>query len=159
MLSHPQNSGSSSARRARKRRVGLTAYQEHHLKEKLRVFTCSEPWVEAQFRSTDDVDQDGTPIHYRYHDPHVFPPGGSKTAMVRCPRCGVITPPNAIEHGACLDHADHRGWGPSPSAVAIQGLQMMNLRLQEPELPPEDSASLRREIETHLEGEKRAQQL
>src|SRR5579859_1065622 len=32
----------------------------------------------------------GTPILYRYHDPHVFPPGGAKTAMVRCPQCGVM---------------------------------------------------------------------
>ena len=157
MLSHSRDSGSSPARKTKKRRVGLTAYQEDRLKQQLRRSTCSEPWVEAQIKSSRDVDQNGNPILYRYHDPHVYPPGGSKTAMVRCPRCGVMTPPNALEHGACLDHAEHEGWGLSPSALAIQGLQLMNLRLEEPELPPEDSAALRREIEAW--NEKRGQQL
>lgn len=145
MLARPEDSRTPSARRAR-RRVGLSAYQEQRLKDRLRPQVCSEPWLEAQFKSADDVDETGQPILYRFHDPHVFPPGGPKTAMVRCSRCGVFVPPNALEDGVCLDHAAHEGWGPSPSAVAIRGLQMFNLRMADAELPPEDTASLRAEI-------------
>lgn len=145
MLAHPSDPG-SPLRNLPKSRVGLTVYEEDRLKRRLRRRTCSEPWVEAQIKTCHDVDQNGTEIIYRYHDPHVYPPGGAKTAMIRCPACGAFNPPNAIEHGRCLDHADHRGWGPSPSAVAIQGLQRFNLRMEEPELPPEDVKSLRKEI-------------
>lgn len=145
MLTRPDDSRLPSARG--KRRVGLSAYQEQRLKEQLRPSLCSEPWLEAQFKSADDVDEAGTPILYRYHDPHVFPPGGAKTAMVRCPLCGILVPPNTIEHDACLDHAPHDGWGPSPSAVAIRALQWFNLRMEDPELPPEDVESLRAEID------------
>jgi len=159
MLAYP--SDPSSPLRKLPRRTGLTAFEENRLKQRLRRVTCSEPWVEAQIKGTDDVDQDGRRILYRYHDPHVFPPGGADTAMVRCPTCGVMTPPNAMEHGRCLDHADHRGWGPSPSAVAIQALQMLNLRMEMPELPPEDVPSLRKEIRRFEKRQKRkrAQQL
>ena len=144
MLAHPSDPGSLP--RQPRRRVGLTVYQEDRFKERLRPITCSEPWVEAQFKTAHDVDQSGSSITYRYRDPHVYPPGGASTAMIRCPACGAFNPPNAIEHGRCLDHADHRGWGPSPSAVAIQALQMFNLRMEQAELPPEDVKSLRKEI-------------
>ena len=148
MLARSDDSRLPFARKA-KRRVGLSAYQEQRFKDELRPTVCSEPWLEAQFKSADDTDEAGQAILYRYHDPRVFPPGGAKTAMVRCPLCGVFVPPNTLEHDACLDHARHEGWGPSPSAVAIRGLQMFNLRLEGPELPPEDVPSLRKEIEQY----------
>jgi hypothetical protein len=148
MVAHPHNS-KSGKRPRRKRRVGLTTHQERELKDTLRPHTCSEPWVEAQFVSANDTDKHGRAILYRYHDTRVYPPGGPATAMVRCTVCGVFNPPNAMEDGQCLDHADeaeHGGWGPSPSALAIGALQMRNLRLEELELEPEDSRSLRRQI-------------
>ena len=150
MLARSDDSRLPSARKL-KRRVGLSAYQEQRLKDELRPSVCSEPWLEAQFKSADDTDETGQPILYRYHDPHVYPPGGAKSAMVRCPLCGVFVPPNTLEHGACLDHARHEGWGPSPSAVAIRGLQMFNLRMEDPELPPEDVEALRAEIQAFQE--------
>jgi hypothetical protein len=146
MLARPDDSRLPSARKP-KRRVGLSAYQEQRLKDELRPEVCSEPWLEAQFKCADDTDETGQAILYRYHDPHVFPPGGAKTTMLRCPLCGVFVPPNTLEHGACLDHARHEGWGPSPSAAAIRGLQLFNLRMEDPELPPEDVEALRAEIE------------
>src|SRR4051794_28644413 len=104
-----------AGKRRKARRTGLSRHEEARLRKQLRRTAPSEPWVEAQFKEVGDVDARGRPIVCRYHDPHVFPPGGADTAMVRCPRCGVFTPPNAIENGACLDHASHDGWGPSPS--------------------------------------------
>lgn len=131
------------------RRTGLSRVEEARLREQLRRQAPSEPWVDAQIKQREDVDSSGRPIVCRYHDPHVFPPGGRDTAMVRCPRCGVFTPPNASENGVCLDHARHDGWGPSPSAVTIAMLQMWNLRMFETELEPEDNASLLKEIRRH----------
>jgi len=131
---------------SKRRRTGLSRVEEARLREQLRGQCPSEPWVEAQFKQIRDVDADGRAVVCRYHDPHVFPPGGDATAMVRCPRCGVLTPPNAFEHGACLDHARHDGWGSSPSAVTIRQLQFYNLRMEESPLEPEDEASLRKEI-------------
>jgi hypothetical protein len=133
-----------------KRRVGR--HEEQRLKERLRKSAPSEPWVEAQIKAIEDVTEDGTAIIYRYHDPCVFPPGGQQTAMVRCPKCGVFTPPNTIEHGACLDHACHDGWGPSPSAVAITKAAQRKLRNTQLELLPEDTRSLRNEIAAWLES-------
>jgi hypothetical protein len=141
-----RKSGSKSDRK-RRRPVGLTHYQEEQIKRDLRLTTPSEPWVEAQFRTVLDSDTDGTDIVYRYRDPHAFPPGGAETLMVRCDECGVFNPPNAIEHGNCLDHANHDGWGPSPSAIAIQALRKFNLELEAIELLPEDTRSLEREIQ------------
>lgn len=155
---HPENpdSGSSSARPPKPRkRVGLSRFAEERLKQKLRRTTCSEPWVEAQFVSVTDRDKDRSSILYRYHDAKIYPPGGQETAMIRCPVCGVFTPPGAIEHGKCLDHANHEGYGPSPSGLAFQALQFYNLHVEESvELAPEDAASLRREIQNHLSRRK-----
>jgi hypothetical protein len=131
---------------SRKRRVGLSRFGETALRIRLRKMVPSEPWLEAQIKSSFDF-IDGQRVIYRYHDSSVFPPGGTRTKMVRCPRCGVFNPPNAIEHGACLDHARHDAWGPSPSALAFRRLQAMNAVIEEPELPPEDLASLKKEIE------------
>ena len=141
------SAGRSCARRGkRKRRAGLSMVAEARLRGQLRREAPSEPWVDAQFRSVVDLDADGRAIVCYYHDPHVFPPGGKQTAMVRCPICGVFTPPNGFEKGACLDHAEHDHWGPSPSAVTIRALQFYNLRIEEADLPPEDERSLLREI-------------
>lgn len=145
MRPKPHHSGSKSLGK-RRRAVGLSAYQEALLKRELRLTTPSEPWVEAQFKTVSDTDTDGADIVYRYRDPHAFPPGGAQTAMVRCAECGVFNPPNAIEHDNCLDHANHEGWGPSPSAIAIAALRKLNLELEILDLLPEDSVSLRREI-------------
>ena len=146
MVAGSRISGSSSGRPRRKRRVGLSAYQERLLKEALRDKTCSEPWVEAQFQSVVDVDDAGKQILYRFHDTRQYPPGEKSTLMVRCKVCGIFNPPNAMERGQCLDHAELGSWGPSPSALAISAMQMFNLRMEESALEPEDSRSLRNEI-------------
>ena len=143
----------SVSRPRRKPRVGLTQYSEALLKEKLRRRCPSEPWVEAQIKTANDTDADGNPILYRYFDTHVFPPGGEKTKMIRCPKCGIFNPPNAMEHGACLDHASHEGWTPSPSALAFVRLQLLNAEIETCELAPEDTASLRREIRQFEESQ------
>jgi len=151
MLPNPQDPGSSSARKRRvrtscRRPVGLTAYREKILKDKLRKSAPSEPWVEAQITTVVDKSPAGAQITYRYHDPHVFPPGGDKTKMIRCPECGILMPPLAFEHGKCLDHARHEGWGPSPSALAIRALQKLHGILEMKNMPPEDVECLRQEI-------------
>lgn len=129
-----------------KRRIGLTVLQEARLRERLRHEVPSEPWLEEQFVNVCEVDGRGKQTIRRVHNPAAFPPGGARTAMVRCPACGVFTPPVALESGKCLDHAEHVGWGPSPSAQAIHGLQFRNLRMAEEPLAPETSAALRKEI-------------
>jgi hypothetical protein len=145
---HPKSSGSgsSSAQLVRPRRVGLNPYQADRLKARLRAASPSEPWVDAQFGTVVDEDEAGRQIIYHFHDPRVFPPGGADTAMIRCPECGILMPPNAFEDGRCLDHATHTGWGPSPSALAIAALERRHLALQFAPLEPEDAVSLRREI-------------
>jgi hypothetical protein len=144
----PHPGSTPAPRRRLPKRVGLTVAKEQRLKRELRLTTCSEPWVEAQIKTVVDRETpSGEPIVYRYHDSKAYPPGGTKTAMRRCPACGVFTPPNSFEHDQCLDHARHDGWGPSPSALAFEKLQIFNLRLEdEVALAPEDVQSLRREI-------------
>lgn len=127
-------------------RSGLSSLQEQRLRQQLRRSAPSEPWVDAQFKTFEDADERGEPVICRCHDPRAFPPGGKHTAMIRCPACGVWTPPNALEQDICLDHSDHEGWGPSPSAVAIRGLQYYHLRIEESELPPETITALKGEI-------------
>jgi hypothetical protein len=143
---------SSSRKLNRTPRVGLAPHEERKLKSKLRRRSPSEPWVEAQIKSSADVTADGLPIVYRYHDPHAFPPGGRQTAMIRCPKCGIFNPPNTFEGGACLDHARHDAWGPSPSAVAIEKFIALNLH-PEVELEPEDVHSLQHEIRQYLKSQ------
>jgi len=139
-----------------RRRVGLNFQREQDLKRKLRQTAPSEPWVEAQIKSAHDIQEGGGEILYRYHDPHVFPPGGAKTKMKRCPRCGVFTPPNAFEQAICLDCADHAdGWGPSPSAVAIERLRMLRFEIPQRRLRGEDTESLLLEIERFNARQKR----
>ena len=131
------------------RRIGLTVLAEARLRDALRRQSPSEPWVEAQFVQILETDEQGLPVVRRKHDTTIFPPGGPRTAMVRCKACGIFTPPTAMEDSLCLDHGDHEHWGPSPSAVAIRGLQYRNLRLPETDLPPDSTAALQREIEEH----------
>ncbi|HWE96312.1 MAG TPA: hypothetical protein VG269_20280 [Tepidisphaeraceae bacterium] len=128
------------------RRNGLSILQESRLRERLRREVPSEPWLEAQFSSFTETDGRGGQSIRRVHNPLAFPPGREQTAMVRCPLCGVFTPPIAFEAGACLDHAEHESWGPSPSALAIRGLQFRNLRMGDAPLLPETTAALRSEI-------------
>jgi hypothetical protein len=112
-------------------RTGLSSLAEARLRRSLRRTAPSEPWVD---------------------NARVFPPGGAQTAMRRCPRCGVFTPPAAFEAGVCLDHAEHGNWGRSPSAVAIAALQHLNLRLIDPPLPSESVTALRAEIARFNKG-------
>ena len=163
-MSSKESSASDSAEAnvQRPRRMGLSHVSEIRLREKLRRRCPSAPWVDAQFKTFTDRDERGQPIVYRYHDASVFPPGGTDTSMVRCPRCGVFTPPNAFENGVCLDHAEpaevleaHLGWGRSPSAVAIAALQFRNLRMIDKPLPPETTAALRSEIRREQKKRKR----
>jgi hypothetical protein len=136
----------SIIRKSGKASIGLVPLAEAQLRRMLRRSVPSEPWVDAQFKNLAGVDDRGAPLIRRIYDPQAFPPGGADTAMIRCPRCGVLTPPVAFERGICLDHAEHSPWGPSPSAIAIAALQHRNLRLADTPLPPESVAALRAEI-------------
>lgn len=127
----------------------MTALQESRLRERLRLEAPSEPWVDAQFYDVCDSDERQTVVVRRRHNPDVFPPGGDLTVMVRCPACGVFTPPVALEGGLCLDHAEHGCWGESPSAQAIRGLQLRNLRMDEVPLKPESLTALQKEVQQY----------
>jgi hypothetical protein len=134
-----------------KRRTGLTPMAEDRLRHELRRRAPSEPWVDAQFYTTERQDDRGETVVSRAFDPTVFPPGGDKTLMVECKICNILTPPYAFESGQCIDHADGGNWGPSPSAVAIRALQWRNLRLTEMELAPESATALQKEMLEHEE--------
>lgn len=149
MPARPRTSALAPKPLNRTPRAGLTPWREARLKEKLRTTTPSEPWVEEQIKSALDLTPTGTAYVYRYHDPAAFPPGGDQTAMVRCPTCNVFTPPHSFEADECLDHADFDAWGPSPSALAIQRLQIFHGKDIYTDLPPDDYRSLEREIERY----------
>lgn len=165
-------------------RVGLKYADEHRIRGKLRgnrgtgdhfvaegqgvclppvnpdtklvcTYWPSEPWIDSTFRQVDDLDADGTPISVRYHDPRVqIPPG-----MIRCPRCGHATPPNAMEGRTCADcrrEWEHERHGPSPSAVAIRAIEY---RFGRPDpvqhdagMLPESTSELAREIRRYEAG-------
>lgn len=94
-----------------KRKVGLTVIEEDKIKSKQRgnpnendEFSLnvraapSEPWVDAQFESLDDVDDDGKIISYRFFRSTVFPPRPPRapaetTKMQHCTACGRMNPP------------------------------------------------------------------
>src|SRR5437763_103153 len=57
--------------------TGLNGVQEQKLKAALRRMCPSEPWVEAQIKTTLKIDFRGKPQSCRHHDPAVFPPGGN----------------------------------------------------------------------------------
>ena len=110
--------------------VGLDAFQEQRLRALLRgngapledrdggllTYTCSEPWVDAQVRSFEDVDADGERIVYRFFDPHAFPPGGPKTGMQRCRGCGRVTPPQNVGSSGHCDDCRYAGMSDSELA-------------------------------------------
>lgn len=138
----------------RPRRTGLSRLTEARLRAKQRRRCPSAPWVDAQFKSIDSTDHRGRPIVCRYHDPSIFPPGGNQTAMIKCPACGVLTPPNAFEAGICMDERkptdsleSHLGWGRSPSALSIEKIRALRQRRPTLSLRPESTAALKQEIE------------
>ncbi len=145
---------------AEPRRVGLARSTESRLREKLRTCCPSSPWIDAQFTSTVFTDDQGLKVICRQHDPSVFPPGQEKTLMVRCPVCGIFTPPYAFERGICLDDLgpqSHLGWGRSPSALAIQRLRTRHAELIDLPLEPESTEALRREIRLAIAKARKAE--
>ncbi len=95
---------------------GLTAWQEHRLRVRLRRSVPTEPWVDAQLATQTFTGRDGKPIAARYHDPRVFPPGGARrTSMRWCRECGRWTPPQAT---SLVEHR-HRRDGPVVSATVV----------------------------------------
>lgn len=124
------------------------------------TFWPSEPWIDSTFRQVDDLDADGTPISVRYHDSRVqLPPG-----MIRCPRCGHATPPNAMEGKRCADcrrEWEHERHGPSPSAMAIRQIEYRCGRpdpvQKDAGMLPEGTSALRREIKRFRKGKWRAE--
>jgi hypothetical protein len=158
MSRNPQVRAAIAAARERQAgAVGLSIAQEQKLKRKLRRICPSEPWVEEQICSKLEIDSRGKPFVRRYHDPHLFPPGGSATRMVRCGRCRVWTPPQALDEGICLDHSEHIGWGRSPSAEMIEKIQFYCTKdkAEQLDLPSESVEALHAEIEQHYEKARR----
>ena len=119
-----------------------------------RTFLPSEAWVDAHFRETDDRSPDGKLIVVKFFDPRERSPiTGAAPGMVRCIRCGRLTPPQAMHGRRCIDDGSrrsHAGWGPSPSAVAILAVRARHLKAESIELPSENTSDLRREIK-HFE--------
>jgi hypothetical protein len=134
------------------------------LREQLRMRCPSSPWIDAQFKSIELTDDRGAKVICRRHDPSVFPPGGAKTLMRRCPSCEIFTPPNAFERGVCLDEREpigsldsKLGWGRSPSAVAIEKTRVRHGRLLALTLEPESTEALRREIQQAVSKARKAE--
>jgi len=122
-----------------------------------KTYLPSEPWVDTHFTEISDIDPDGQPISTRFFNRGAkgSPLNGAASAMVRCTLCGRLTPPQAIEGGACMDHQperQHAAYGSSPSAAAIRQLQYRNLRADTPRLPDESKSALRREIKQFKRG-------
>lgn len=151
----------------RKNRIGLTHREETKLKVKIRETVPSEPWLDSQFTSYDDIDPKGQPIVYRFHTPKAFPPPAENTPMVVCALCGrhapsvsMETPLDSVDHPGkgtsresrgprcmdCRSERIHRAHGKSPSAAMIQQLQYRNLRLEELKMEPESIGELMEEI-------------
>jgi hypothetical protein len=150
--------------RGKKKRIGLSRREEEKKREYLLKTLPSANWVDATFVSYTDVTPEGKEITYRFHDERAFPPGGTQTAMVVCPKCGRVAPPNSIERHVytntrgCMDHQPehiHEAYGPSPSAVAIENIRIRRLRIETVQLQPEDKSSLRREIRRALAKQNR----
>lgn len=121
-------------------------FEERRFRARLRKHCPSEPWVEAQFVAVAKVDVKGHPFVRYIFLRGVFPPGGNKTAMVRCKKCGILTPPVAMEGGICLDHGVSGDWGPSPSAMAIERLRHYHENISKVTLRTEDEEALKAEI-------------
>ncbi len=99
---------------AKKLHVGVTPPEESRLRRHLRQKAPSEPWIDAQFRTLTDTTPAGQPITCRLHEPHLFPPGGPKTAMKYCRSCGRYTPPNSLH---LLERAPNRTAPPTSSTL------------------------------------------
>ncbi len=67
---------------------GLSAWQEHRLRCRLRRSVPTEPWVDAQVATQAFTGGDGEPVAARYHDARAFPPGGVRGG----PACGGAGP-------------------------------------------------------------------
>jgi hypothetical protein len=114
-LPSPDSSRSSRSRSPAVPR-GLSAWQEHRLRIRLRRSAPTEPWVDAQLASQTFTGPDGEPVVARYHDAHVFPPGGPRrTGMRWCRACGRWTPPQAV---SLIEHRSSRD-GPVVSATLV----------------------------------------
>lgn len=120
---------------------------EQRLRAALRAQAPSEPWVDAQFEEVEAVDERHRRFVRRRLISGVFPPGGDDTKMIRCPICGILTPPSGMEGGVCLDHVSHAHWGPSPSALAFRACEFYVCKPPELELPSESIEDLQNEIE------------
>ncbi len=66
---------------------------------------CSQPWVDAVV-----VSEAGNHGRIWYRLDGVFPPGGNKTLMRKCPSCGRICPPNGQKGNPCCDCEAADSW-------------------------------------------------
>ena len=69
-------------------------------------------------------------------------------------------PRSNFENGTCLDDLgpeSHRGWGQSPSALAIQRLRTRRAALIDLPLEPESTEALRREIRLEIAKTRKAE--
>ncbi len=95
---------------------GLSRWQEHRLRVRLRRAVPTEPWVDAQVAEQTFTGPDGEPVVARYHDARTFPPGGPRRTRMRwCRACGRWTPPQAL---SLIEHGPARG-GPPTSATLV----------------------------------------
>jgi hypothetical protein len=89
---------------------GLSAWQEHRLRVRLRRAAPTEPWVDAQVAEQTFTGPDGEPTVARYHDARPFPPGGPRGTRMRwCRACGRWTPPQAV---SLVEHRHRRDADP-----------------------------------------------
>jgi len=131
----------------RKKRVGLSRREEERIRQDLRPFVPSEPWINACLPEFTDVSPDGEQIVYRFYDAHAFPPQADSPAcqMQECSRCGRIVPaptfepeggsrrvgygnrlkdrPRRVVCADCRSPKVQRAHGASPSAVMLRKLR------------------------------------
>jgi hypothetical protein len=139
------------------------------VRQRIGALVCSQPWLDVCW---DAVCCGGATAGERpegFLDHHtVYPPGGRRrTRMRRCRRCGGRWfPPQYVagEAEVCMDcmagddvpetdEKNHVSTTSSPTAVALQRLEQMKIRLIEMYVPSADEASLRREIEEFQRAE------
>ena len=95
---------------------GLSAWQEHRLRVRLRRSAPTEPWVDAQVATQTFTGPGGDAVVARYHDARPFPPGGPRRTRMRwCRACGRWTPPQAV---SLVEHRLERA-GPAVSATLV----------------------------------------
>jgi len=87
-------------RKKRKILFGLTMIQQEDAKRRLRMTTCSEYWVEAQFERIDLGDR----AAYILDESRYPPPADTPSCEMRtCPRCGVTVPAPYMGSRVCVD--------------------------------------------------------